>query len=61
MENDNEWVLEVLSDLKVYAEENDLPMLAEFFCVAESVALKEISLKAGTSKNSVAQGRSSLP
>ncbi|GIT85026.1 hypothetical protein [Roseobacter sp. OBYS 0001] len=61
MENDNDWVLEVLLDLKEYAQDNDLPLLANIICDVEGVAQKEISLKAGISEAGITQRRSSLP
>lgn len=43
----NEWILEVLRDLKAYADLNGLDVLAHQLEATERVALAEILLEAG--------------
>lgn len=43
MKPDNSWILEVLSDIRAYALENDLLTLAEQLDDTAKVALVEIS------------------
>lgn len=40
----NKWIIDVLADLKVFAEKNDLPLLADQLDRASEVAVDEIAV-----------------
>jgi len=47
MPDRDDWILDVLADLKAFAGANDLPFLAESLDDARRLAAVELSLRAG--------------
>lgn len=43
--HDHTWILDVLSDIKAYAEINELPVLSQSMQLSQAVAISEIVLK----------------
>jgi len=46
MTDRDDWILDVLEDLKTFAEANDLPFLAESLGDARRLAMVDLSLRA---------------
>lgn len=52
----NEWILEVLTDLTAFAEQNDLPALERQLVLAKRVAEIDLGSNHGMSPHSTGQG-----
>lgn len=49
----DKWIIDVLSDLRTFAQQNDLPALAEHLDDAKVIAASEIALKPDASSKTV--------
>ena len=49
----NDWILDVLADLRTFARENNLPQLAEGLGEASRIAAAELASRQGTGPEAV--------